>query len=43
MFSGYLKDAVGYQTFFLIVMALCGVTFLVAWFVNIDPEFGKKK
>jgi PAT family beta-lactamase induction signal transducer AmpG len=43
MFSGFLKDAVGYQTFFLIVMALCGVTFLVAWFVKIDPEFGKKK
>lgn len=43
MFSGFLKDAVGYQTFFLIVMALCAVTFLVAWFVKIDPEFGKKK
>lgn len=43
MFSGFLKDAVGYQTFFIIVMALCSITFLVAWFVKIDPEFGKKK
>lgn len=43
MFSGFLKDAVGYQTFFLIVMALCSVTFIVAFFVKIDPAFGKKK
>ena len=43
MFSGFLKDAVGYQSFFLIVMALCSITFLVAFFVKIDPEFGKKK
>ena len=43
MFSGFLKDAVGYQTVFIIVMALCSITFLVAWFVKIDPEFGKKK
>ena len=43
MFSGFLKDAVGYQTFFLIVMALCSITFLVTAFVKIDSEFGKKK
>ncbi|MBR1415407.1 MAG: MFS transporter [Prevotella sp.] len=42
MFSGYLKDAVGYSTFFIIVMAMCSVTFLVAAFVQIDPQFGKK-
>lgn len=42
MVSGYLKDAVGYSTFFIIVMALCVVTFLVAAFITIDPEFGKK-
>ena len=43
MLSGLLKDAVGYQTFFLIVMALCSVTFLVTALIKIDPEFGKKK
>jgi len=42
MFSGYLKDSVGYSTFFIIVMALCSVTFLVAACIKIDPSFGKK-
>ena len=42
MFSGYLKDSVGYSTFFIIVMALCSVTFLVAARIKIDPSFGKK-
>ncbi|MBQ8047567.1 MAG: MFS transporter [Prevotella sp.] len=42
MVSGYLKDAVGYRSFFLIVMACCIITFIVAWFLDIDPEFGKK-
>lgn len=43
MVSGYIKDAVGYQTFFIIVMASCIITFLVTAFLKIDPEFGKKK
>ena len=43
MVSGYIKDAVGYQTFFIIVMACCLVTFLVTAFLKIDPDFGKKK
>ena len=43
MVSGLLKDAVGYRTFFLIVMGLCTVTFLVTALIKIDPEFGKKK
>ena len=43
MFAGYLKDAVGYTNFFLIVMALCSITFLVTALIKIDPEFGKKK
>ncbi len=42
MFSGFLKDAVGYSTFFIIVMALCSVTFLVAAFIKVDPQFGRK-
>ncbi|MBQ3632357.1 MAG: MFS transporter [Prevotella sp.] len=42
MLSGYLKDAVGYRTFFLLVMAFCAVTFIVTALINIDPAFGKK-
>ena len=43
MLSGWMKDALGYQSFFLIVMALCSVTFIVTAFIKVDPEFGKKK
>ena len=43
LFAGDLQETVGYQNFFLIVMACCTVTFLVASLVKIDPEFGKKK
>ncbi len=43
LFAGALQEAVGYQAFFLIVIATCSLTYLVTWFLNIDPEFGKKK
>ncbi len=43
MVSGWVKDAVGYQTFFIIVMVSCSLTFLVTWFLKIDPSFGKKQ
>lgn len=43
MLSGYLKDAVGYRTFFLIVMGFCVITFIVAALIKIDPKFGKKQ
>ena len=43
MLSGYMKDAMGYRMFFIVVMALCVITFVVAAAVKIDPEFGKKK
>ena len=42
MASGYLKDMMGYQQFFVMVMLLCGITFAVTAFIKIDPEFGKK-
>lgn len=42
MLSGFIADAVGYQTFFCIVMASCAITFIVTAFLKIDPEFGKK-
>ncbi len=43
MAAGVLKDAVGYRTFFCIVMVLCLVTVVVSAFIKIDPEFGKKQ
>jgi len=43
LFAGALQQAVGYQTFFLIVMAACAITFLVTAFIDVDPEFGKKQ
>ena len=42
MFAGALQEAVGYRTFFIIVMALCSVTFIMSALLEIDPEFGKK-
>ena len=42
LFAGALQEAVGYQTFFLIVVAACSLTYLVTWFLDIDSEFGKK-
>ena len=42
LFAGALQEAVGYQTFFLIVVVACSLTYLVTSFLKIDPEFGKK-
>ena len=41
--AGFIQELVGYQWFFIIVVLLCSVTFMVTAFVDIDPEFGKKK
>ena len=38
MVSGLISENVGYQTFFLIVMALCLVTFAVTALVKIEEE-----
>lgn len=43
MFAGALQEAVGYRTFFIIVMALCSITFIISSLLKIDPEFGKKE
>ena len=43
LFAGALQEAVGYRSFFIIVMACCAITFLVAAFLKIDPHFGKKQ
>ena len=43
LFAGALQEAVGYRTFFLIVIAFCSVTFAVTSLLKIDPSFGKKE
>jgi len=43
LFAGELQEAVGYKTFFIIVMAFCAVTFLVTALLKIDPKFGMKE
>ena len=43
LFAGALQEALGYRHFFIIVMALCSVTFIITAFVKIEPGFGKKK
>lgn len=42
LFAGALQEAVGYRMFFNIVVASCAITFVVAWFLKIDSDFGKK-
>ena len=43
MFSGWLQDQIGYQHFFLWVVISTIPGFIVAAFVKIPEEFGKKK
>jgi PAT family beta-lactamase induction signal transducer AmpG len=43
MASGWLQEQLGYPNFFLWVMAATIPGFIVAGWVRIDPEFGKKK
>ena len=43
MIAGALQEVVGYRLFFIIVMLCCLITFLVASFVRIDADFGRKK
>jgi PAT family beta-lactamase induction signal transducer AmpG len=42
LFAGALQEFVGYRTFFIIVMAFCSVTFIMASLLKIDPSFGCK-
>jgi PAT family beta-lactamase induction signal transducer AmpG len=43
MASGWLQERLGYQNYFLWVMAATIPGFIVTALVEIDPEFGKKK
>ncbi len=42
LFAGALQEAVGYRSFFLIVMICCAITFVITSLVKIEPTFGKK-
>lgn len=42
MFSGWVQDIIGYQHFFVWVMIATIPSFIIAYFVKIDPAFGKK-
>jgi PAT family beta-lactamase induction signal transducer AmpG len=43
MFSGWLQEHLGYQNYFLWVMAATIPGFIVTALIKIDPEFGKKR
>lgn len=43
MFSGWIQEIIGYQHFFVWVLMATAPAFIIAAFVDIDPEFGKKK
>ena len=43
LFAGALQEMVGYKNFFVIVVASCLLTFVVASLVKIDANFGKKQ
>ena len=43
MFSGFLQESMGYQSFFIWVMAATVPGLILIRFLPIDPEFGKKQ
>ena len=42
MVSGYIQQWLGYENFFIWVMACTAITFAVSGLIKIDPNFGKK-
>ena len=43
MFSGWLQEMIGYQAFFGWVLVATIPSFIVAFLIPVDPDFGKKK
>lgn len=43
MLAGWLQEHVGYLNFFILVLALCLVTVVVARLIRVDPKFGIKE
>ena len=42
MFSGWLQETLGYKHFFIWVCLATIPIFIIANFIHLDPEFGKK-
>ncbi|MBN1300770.1 MAG: MFS transporter [Melioribacteraceae bacterium] len=42
MMSGWLQELIGYQNFFVWVVIATIPAFIIARFIDLDPEFGKK-
>jgi PAT family beta-lactamase induction signal transducer AmpG len=42
LFAGALQEWVGYPAFFIIVCCFCAITYVVTYFIKVDPHFGKK-
>mgnify|MGYP003307074474 CR=1 FL=1 len=42
MISGKVQEWIGYENFFIWVMACTAITFLVSALIKIDPKFGRK-
>lgn len=43
LFAGALQEWIGYTSFFIFVCLFNVVTYIVAYFIKIDPSFGKKE
>jgi len=43
MISGWLQEIIGYQNFFIWVIICTIPSFLILFFVKVDPKFGKKE
>ena len=42
MWSGWLQDAIGYRHFFTVVIFATVPSFVVAMWIPLEPEFGRK-
>ncbi len=42
MIAGFIQEKLGYPLFFLWIMLCCIATFIVTYFLKIDPNFGEK-
>ena len=43
MISGWLQEQMNYLNFFILVIALCPLTFLITSLIHVDDDFGIKK
>ena len=43
MISGWLQEHMGYQWFFIWIIACCTVTCVVSALIKYEPDFGKKQ